>query len=227
MPVLLQTMIGEKPGGKIPISGVMYTSEGELLTQGIVQINATLGHAEGVVTGKEPSDSFFIFGEVLTLTQWLGTGLVVTGASIAARPRSLHVDRSLSFALIASLMTALSAVIIKVAGNFASLPIVLFAYSLQSVLFLPLLMKNALPRLRTASQYVVSSNLPASAINLITMYALVTALHLGPAGTTTGIFQGMSMLAVASGVLFLGERDHKVSKLVAAAITTIGIFLLI
>ncbi len=174
-----------------------------------------------------PIFAFFIFGEVLTLTQWLGTGLVVTGAIIAARPRSLHVDRSLSFALIASLMTALSAVIIKVAGNFASLPIVLFAYSLQSVLFLPLLMKNALPRLRTSCQYVVSSNLPASAINLITMYALVTALHLGPASTTTGIFQGMSMLAVASGVLFLGEHDHKVSKLVAAAITTIGIVLLI
>lgn len=174
-----------------------------------------------------PIFAFFVFGEMLTLTEWLGIALVVLGAIVIARPRSLRVDRSLSFALIASLLTAFSAVMMKVTGNFASLPIVLFAFSLPSVLLLPLVMKNALPRLRAASQHVVSSNLPVSAINLITMYALVTALHLGPAGTTIVIFQGVSMLAVASGVIFLGERDHKIEKLSAALITTVGILLLV
>jgi drug/metabolite transporter (DMT)-like permease len=174
-----------------------------------------------------PIIAFFVLGEVLTRAQWLGIVLVVVGAIIVARPRSLSVDRSMSYALIAGLMTALSSIIFKVTSNFASLPILLFAFSLPSVLLLPLLMQDALPRLRAASRYVVSSNLPASAVNIIAMYALVNALHLGPAGTTTAIFQGVSMLAVASGVLFLGERDHKMGKLVAAAITTVGIILLV
>lgn len=174
-----------------------------------------------------PIFAFFVFGEVLSPTEWLGIVLVVVGAIIVARPRSLSVDKSITFALIASLMTALSAIMVKVTSNFASLPILLFAYSLPSVLLLPLIMKNALPRLRAASRYVVSSNLPASAFNLIAMYGLVNALHLGPAGTTTGIFQGVSMLAVASGVLFLGEREHKMGKLLAAVVTTAGILLLV
>ncbi len=174
-----------------------------------------------------PIFAFFIFGEILTPTEWLGIVLVIVGAVIVARPRSLTVDRSLWFALIASLMTALSSIMVKVTSNFASFPVIIVAFSLPSVLFMPLLMQNALPRLRAASRYLVSSNFAASSANIVTMYALVNALRLGPAATTTGIFQGVSMLAVASGVIFLGERDHKMEKLLAAVVTTVGILLLV
>jgi hypothetical protein len=67
MPVLLQVMIGEKPTGEeakerheIPTSGVMYTTEGELNTKGVVQIAAAFGHAEGVVTGEQASDIYYV-----------------------------------------------------------------------------------------------------------------------------------------------------------------------
>lgn len=174
-----------------------------------------------------PILAFFVFGEILTLTQWLGIVLVVIGAIIVAHPRSLTVDRSISFALIASLMTALSSIMVKVTGSFASLPIVLFAFSLPSVILFPLFMKNPLIRLKAAFHNVVRHNLPASMFNIVTMFALVTALRLGPVGTATGIFQGVSMLAVASGVLFLGEREHNIEKVFAAVVTTIGILLLV
>lgn len=174
-----------------------------------------------------PIFAFFVLGERLNISQWGGILLVVIGAIIVARPQTLRADRAITYALLAGILTAISSITLKLTSNFASLPILMFAYSLPAVIFLPLFMKNAYSRLRAAKQYVWRDNLPASAINLIAMYALVGALHLGPAGRTTGIFQGISMLAVALGIIFLGEHDHKLEKFVAALITTTGIILLV
>lgn len=60
LPVLLQIMFGEVEGGPIPLAGVMYTREPELMTEGIIQVCSTLGHAEGVVTGSAPCDTYYI-----------------------------------------------------------------------------------------------------------------------------------------------------------------------
>lgn len=71
MPVLLQVMVGETrnpldhTGSNIPVSGVMYTTEGELNTDGVTQISAAFGHAEGVVTGSQPTDSYYVQGEAV------------------------------------------------------------------------------------------------------------------------------------------------------------------
>jgi len=59
------------------------------------------------------------------------------------------------------------------------------------------------------------------------MFVLVSALRLAPTGQVIGIFQGIAMLTVASGVIFLHERDHLWRKLAAALVTTIGIILLV
>lgn len=64
MPVLLQVMIGETRGC-IPVSGVMYTVEAGLQTEGVVQISATYGHAEGVVTGSASSDLYYVQGDFI------------------------------------------------------------------------------------------------------------------------------------------------------------------
>ncbi len=62
LPVLIQVMVGEREGSPIPVSGGLYTSEGELGTEGVMQINAAFGHAEGIVTGSAPSDTFYVDG---------------------------------------------------------------------------------------------------------------------------------------------------------------------
>lgn len=60
VPVLLQEMVSEATLQTIPVSGVMYTTEGDLGTPGAVQINATFGHAENVVTGTEACDTYYV-----------------------------------------------------------------------------------------------------------------------------------------------------------------------
>ncbi|MBA3815459.1 MAG: hypothetical protein H0X29_02875, partial [Parachlamydiaceae bacterium] len=74
MPVLLQVMVvenhGDMPTSKvayanIPASGVMYTTEGSLGTEGVVQISAGFGGADGIVTGSMPSDIFYKQGDFL------------------------------------------------------------------------------------------------------------------------------------------------------------------
>ena len=64
MPVLLQVMVGESEGN-IPTSGVMYTTEGDLGTDGVVQISASFGHADGIVTGSMPSDIYYQQGNYI------------------------------------------------------------------------------------------------------------------------------------------------------------------
>jgi len=56
---------------------------------------------------------------------------------------------------------------------------------------------------------------------------MVAALKQANASQVVGVFQGVSMLAVVVGIFVLNEHDHKIKKLIAAAITTVGIILLV
>lgn len=63
MPILLQYMIGERPKNKddqIPTSGVIFSQEAEGRTPGVVHIQATFGHNEGVVNGLVAVDTFYV-----------------------------------------------------------------------------------------------------------------------------------------------------------------------
>lgn len=174
-----------------------------------------------------PILAFFVLGEQLTLLEWLGIFLIVAGAIVVAFPKSFKVDAALKYTIMAGIFTAISSVTIKLASSFASIPVVTFAFSLPAVILLPLCMNTPLTRIAKARANVVRKNLPASISNLVTMFALVAALHVGSASQTSGIFQGISMISVVVGVLFLKEHDHAWRKLLGAGITTIGILLLV
>ncbi|KKQ49487.1 MAG: hypothetical protein US69_C0005G0045, partial [candidate division TM6 bacterium GW2011_GWF2_38_10] len=70
MPVLLQVMIGEPRGGQqlaafedvatLPVPGVMFTTEAEGFTKGLVHIQTTFGHNEGVVNSLVPVDTWYV-----------------------------------------------------------------------------------------------------------------------------------------------------------------------
>ena len=62
MAILLQIMTGEIIGtdAEIPKSGVMFSPEAEGETPGVVVIQATFGHNEGVVNGLVPVDTYYI-----------------------------------------------------------------------------------------------------------------------------------------------------------------------
>lgn len=174
-----------------------------------------------------PILAFFVLGEHLSVLQWVGIALIVSGAIVVSRPRVLRADKALSYALLAGVFTAISSITIKVASGFASIPIVITAFSLPSVLLLPLLMHNARRRLLQARHSVVSGNLPASLANIVSMYTMVWALSEGNASQVSGVFQGVNMISVVVGIFFLGEQNDKLVKLGGALLTTLGIILLV
>jgi hypothetical protein len=70
LPVLVQTMIGEKLDGeeikskadidRLPVSGVMFTTEAEGNTPGVTQLQTAFGHNEAVVNSLVPVDTWYI-----------------------------------------------------------------------------------------------------------------------------------------------------------------------
>lgn len=65
IPVLLQVMIGESASvtaatKSIPASGVIFSQEAQAGTPGVVQIQSSWGHNEGVVNGIVAIDTFYI-----------------------------------------------------------------------------------------------------------------------------------------------------------------------
>lgn len=67
VPVLIQLMIGENPqlalaGSSAQVSsGVMFTTEPEGGFAPMVQVQASWGHGEGVVTSRVPCDTFYLY----------------------------------------------------------------------------------------------------------------------------------------------------------------------
>ena len=96
MPVLFQFMVGERPGKKdqVPVSGVMFSQEAEGRTPGVVHIQATFGHNEGVVNGLVPVDSFYVgpSGIIHPLVRKKEVRLATVGDKLVLVPneRSLH-----------------------------------------------------------------------------------------------------------------------------------------
>ncbi|MEI6531533.1 MAG: PEP/pyruvate-binding domain-containing protein, partial [Chlamydiota bacterium] len=65
--VLIQELIGESAEA-IPCSFVMYSKESGMDTAGLVHIQATYGHGEGIVESRVPFDSYYMSGGHLTST---------------------------------------------------------------------------------------------------------------------------------------------------------------
>lgn len=171
--------------------------------------------------------AFALLGERLTLWQYVGVGTVVLGTLVVQQSYKFRLDKSMKVAIIFTLASAISTIIMKHTTTYASVSVINLAFSLPSVLLLPLLMKNPLARIKATLPVTLKSNLAASLFNNLTMLTLVAALKLTNASQVTGVFQGVTMLAVVIGIFVLDERDHKMRKLVAAAITTLGIMLLV
>ncbi len=171
--------------------------------------------------------AFAFLGERLDMWQYLGVFTIVLGTLVVREPGKVKLDKSLKIALIFTLASAISTIIIKHATTYASTAVISIAFSLPSVVLLPLLMKNPISRINSIYSTTIKSNLLASLFNNITMFTMIAALKLANASQVAGVFQGVTMLAVVIGIFILNERDHKLKKLIAAAITTVGIILLV
>lgn len=171
--------------------------------------------------------AFVMLGERLSPAQYVGVITVILGTLVVQSSYKFRFDKAMNIAMIFTFASACSTIIMKHATTYASVSVINVAFSLPAVLLLPIMMKDPHSRLKATLIVTLKSNLAASLFNNITMFTLVSALKLANASQVTGVFQGVTMLAVVIGIFVLNEHDHKIRKLIAAAITTIGIMLLV
>ena len=171
--------------------------------------------------------AFIFIGERLTMWQYIGVLIIVLGTLVVRESGKIKIDKSLKTTLIFTFASAISTIIMKHTTSYASTAIINLAFSLPSIILLPMLMRNPAPRIKISFTTTIKSNVTASIFNILTMLTMVAALKLANASQVVGVFQGITMLTVVMGIFILNERDHKVRKLFAAAITTVGILLLV
>jgi len=166
-----------------------------------------------------PMVGFIFLDEILSLPQYVGIAVIFGGCLIALGGEIGGSRRGAIYALLFSLVNAFSNVFVKQATVFASPSMVTILFSLPAAIFIPLIMRKARTRISHNILPILRPLLVASLFNSLTMFVLVSALRLAPTGQVIGIFQGIAMLTVASGVIFLHERDHLWRKLAAALVT--------
>lgn len=170
--------------------------------------------------------AFIFLGERLSNIQYTGIVTIILGTLILNNHGKLRTDASFRNSLFFTLASAISTIIIKHVSTYASISVINFAFSFPSVILIPLLMKNSLPRLLSNLPFL-RSTFTVAFFNTFTMVALVWALKLGNASQVIGVLQGITMLTVVIGIFALNERDHISRKLIAATIATLGITLLV
>jgi len=174
-----------------------------------------------------PLIAYFILGEVLSPVQYLGIVVIFVGCLIATT--SLKNGNRLGFlyALLFSLVNGFSNIFVKQASGYASSSVVTILFSLPAAILIPFIMHKGIGRIRSNISIMFKPLGLAALFNSLTMFTLVSALRLAPSGQVIGLFQGMAMIGVVVGIVFLGEKELVGRKLLAAAVTIIGIILLV
>lgn len=173
-----------------------------------------------------PIAAFLFLGERLAPTQYLGIAIIFTGCLAVSVNGQVRGTKGLSYALAFIVANTFSNIFLKQATSFASTPIVTATFSLFPALLIPLLMQNVRTRLPTLRP-MLRPILAAAFFNIITMYGLVSAYRLAPAGQVNSVFQGTTIFAVIIGIVFLREKNNIPLKLTGALLTTLGIILLV
>ncbi len=174
-----------------------------------------------------PMFAFVFLGERLTTLQYIGIITIFTGCLVVVGMKNIRNTKGIWYALAFVIVNTLSTLLLKSASSVASTAIVSAAFSFPAAALIPLIMKSPRKRIAFSTSILFKPTLLAAAFNIITMYALVTSYQLAPAGQVNGVFQGATTLSVVFGIIFLNERDHKLLKIIGAALTTAGIILLV
>lgn len=173
-----------------------------------------------------PIIAFLLFRENLSSLDYLGIVILFIGLSIAASPKKFFVDKGAFYANIAAFVVAINLVIMKLLTPLSSVSVLMVLCSLPSVILFPYFMKN--PKMRILVEF--RRNLPikivANFIHVLSAYFLVLALKIGEVSKVTAIYQGMMIVAVLAGIIFLKESEDIFKKLLGATVTIVGVILL-
>ncbi len=174
-----------------------------------------------------PIIAFFLLGERLGTRDYIGIIILFVGLSITTSPKRLTFDSGIKYAYLSSVIVAILSVVMKQTSAFASNAVLMIIMSFASVLLLPFVMKSGKKRIKKELSHDLHIKILPGVANGISMFFYFLALQQGPVSTITAIYQGMMIVSVAAGIVFLGERDNMRQKIIGTLITLIGVLLLI
>lgn len=174
-----------------------------------------------------PLFAYFLLGEHLYTSEYLGIFIVLIGVIVAISPHTLKIDRGIVITLISSFVLTILSLIQKKTALIASPPLVMIAMSLPSVIFLPFIIKNAKKRLFSIRKKSFIQNLVGTIFNVISMYCLIAALRFESTSKVNTIFQSMMVVSLFFGIVFFYERKQMWQKILGTIITLCGLFFLI
>ena len=173
-----------------------------------------------------PILAFFLIHENLKLTEYLGIIILFAGLCIVVSPKKLFIDKGATYANLAAFMVALNIIITTMALPYGSNGVINAATALTPAILLPFFIKNSTHRMKKMFQKNLLIKLSAIAFNVISIYVFTQALRFGNSGKVTAIYQGMIIVSILAGIIFLKERDDIGKKLIGATITIIGVIVL-
>lgn len=173
-----------------------------------------------------PLLGFFFLSENLRFLDYLGILLLFLGVSATVAPHKLLIDKGAIYAQLAAFVIAINVILLKISANIASPFVLLFFYSLPSVILFPILMKDYKKRLIRESKKNFLPKLVGAIASMGAGYFLVLALKNGDVSKVNAIYQGMMITGVIAGIIFLKEREDIFKKLIGTTLALVGVLLL-
>lgn len=171
-----------------------------------------------------PLIAFLVLGERLSVLEYGGIIVLFVGLSTVVSPKRLFVDKGLIYTSISSFIVAILSIVMKMASGSMSSSWILIAMALPTILFYPLLLKKK--RIINGFKHQIPAKIAAAGANVFSMYLYIYALKIGEVSKVTAIYQGMMIVSILAGVIFLRERQDVGKKLVGAVITLAGVYML-
>lgn len=172
--------------------------------------------------------AFIFLKEDITLNKILATILIVFGTYlVTVKNLSLKFNKGLIYILAATLALGLVRPVDKVAVNFFAPPLYTFFIYIGPVLLMPFF-----PRIITLQELKQEITLGKwlipllGLINIFEYYFMIKAYALADASLVIPIVSLSTVFTVVVGIIFLGERDNIVKKVLAGILAFIGLLLI-
>lgn len=173
-----------------------------------------------------PLFAFLFLKENLRPNEYLGIFVIFIGLLSISIPQKLTLDKGVSFSYQFAIIASILSIFMKSASKYASTSVVITGMSLPSVIFLPLITKKFIFRLKKFLSKNLIYKMIASIFNAIAMYFYLYSMKIGSVSKVTAIYQGMMIFSILAGIIFLKEHKNAYLKIVAGIITFFGIVLL-
>ncbi len=170
--------------------------------------------------------AFFLIGERLHLLDYIGLLIVFIGINLTVAPKKIFVDKGAMYANLCAFVIAVNVVVFKMLTPFASPTVINLAMVFPSVILYPLFIRSSHTRMKTLLKTNLGLKTFTAFLSILQFFLFALAIRVGDASKVNAVYQGMMILSVVAGIIFLKEKENISKKLFGATITVIGVVLL-